>query len=377
MKYFLGLSLTLFIISKTVFSIDDETASAPQTRYVYLIVPGQGNFGGTKHDGKLPQTIPAHYKEIIRLKTPSDPTTSPFANFSSNNDDFGQQECQRLLHEDLNSLFNESNIKFIIHAYSQGTASILNYISILELADQNNTEKRTSKIEALILESVMISGFSAIHHYTSNHFRSSFISAGGILSLLPYSDCWIPLIGHKTTFPKFNIKGTQTIETLKHIPTSFPTIILHSPQDYVLPYDGALAMYEILQKQQNSKAYLIPVHRHVHIDMMSQNIQRRENKEKFLEIQDIACRTLSTVIDILNQHGVSNISSPPNRRNQPIFDKYHHKKHFKHISNVRLFHDRLQIYYQKLPAIPTASSLISIAVPMTMLCVSRYLQQRK
>jgi hypothetical protein len=143
MNNFSHLLLMLFIISKSVFSMDDETFSPHQTRYIYLIVPGQGNFGGTEHDGKIPQTIPDHYKkEVIRLKTPHAKTNK----FFCNKDDFGQKNCQKLLHEKLDELFAQPNIKFIIHAYSQGTASILNYISVLELADQNNDEKRTSKI---------------------------------------------------------------------------------------------------------------------------------------------------------------------------------------------------------------------------------------
>jgi hypothetical protein len=222
----------------------------------------------------------------------------------------------------------------MIHAYSQGTASILKYISDLEIADQERSidQRKTSKIEALILESAMISGLSAIYHFTSNHFRIAQIPFGKVLSLLPCSDSLIPLFARKTTFPKFNVSGTQTIELLKHIPNTFPTIILHAPEDYVLPYDGAVAMYQILQKTENNKVYLIPVHRHIHIDLMSQNIQHREDKSRFKEIQDIANCTLFSVINILNKHGISDIPPPENREYKPIFDKDHKKKHLEHIS---------------------------------------------
>lgn len=375
MKYIFHLSLIFILFLKIAHSVETTDGASP-TRYIYIIVPGQGDFGGTESDGKLPKTIPARYTEIVRLETPSEPTGSLFSNFSSNNDDFGQQECQTLLHKNLDDLFKESNTKFMIHAYSQGTASILKYISDLEIADQELSigQRKTSKIEALILESAMISGLSAIYHFTSNHFRIAQIPFGKVLSLLPCSDRLIPLFARKTTFPKFNVNGTQTIELLEHIPTTFPTIILHAPEDYVLPYDGAVAMYQILQKTENNKVYLIPVHRHIHIDLMSQTIQHREDKSKFTEIQDIANNTLLSVINILNKHGISDIPPPENREYKPIFDKDHKKKHLEHISKVRSLHDALKTYYHQLPQV---STLISIAVPMTMLCVSRYIQQRE
>ena len=378
MKYIFHSLIIIFFILKIAYCEETLENTPSSIRYIYLIVPGQGNFGGTENDGKLPQTIPEHYKEIIRLKTPGDATKSPFSKFSSIDDDFGQKNCQDLLHAQLDELFEQSNIKFMVHAYSQGTASILKYVSDLELEDKNLAlkEKRTSKIEALILESAMISGFSAMYTYTSNHFHYGLIEAGRLCSQVAYSEYVIPLFAQKTTFPEFDINGTQTIEILKNIPRTFPIIILHSPQDYILPFDGALATYQTLSELENKNVYLIPVDRKIHIDMMSQIIQHREDASKFREIQDAACDTLDKVIDILNKHNVSNISPPKNRNNQPIFDKRHDQKHVKHISNVRSLYSLLTSLSSG-PSIKTLASAFSIAIPLTMLCVSRYIHQSK
>lgn len=378
MKYIFYFSLALAFISKIIHSTE-ISENQHNTRYIYVIVPGQGDFGGTEDDGKLPPTIPSHYKEKIRIKTPLSERKGLFSSFSSAQDDFGQENCQKLLHAQLDALFEQSNTKFIIHAYSQGTASILNYISTIEIEDQNKDPKRTLKIEALILESAMISGFSATHHFTSNHFRYGLFPLGKICTWMPYSDRWVPIIAQLTTFPDFDIHGTHTIDILQNIPKLLPIIILHSPDDYILSYEGALGVYQALQEQGNNVS-LVLADRKVHIDMMSQNIQRREDKKKFREIQNVACKIASEVAEILKGHGISGIVQEENRGNKPIFDKSYHRKHLTHVSNVRFLYSMLRNLTHPIKAISSMlsineTSLVSITVSLTMLCVSRYIKQ--
>ena len=368
MNNFLHLLLILLIFIKTAYSADKEDA-LPSQRYVYIIVPGQGNFGGTEHDDKLPQTIPEHYKkEVIRLKTPHAKTN----NFFCNKDDFGQNNCQDLLHEKLDELFAQANIKFIIHAYSQGTASILNYISGLELADQNKEEKRTSKIEALILESVMISGFSAINHFVGKHFHYCGLPVGFFCSQLLYSDYWIPILAHKTTFPNFDINGTQTIDILGNIPKTFPIIILHTPKDYVLPFDGALAAYQTLLKHKNNNVYFIPVDRNIHIDMTSPHIQHKEDPGSFLELQSKGDNARAKVINILKMLDIYDLTKTEEGSDkeksdidltqfQPKFDRHYDKKHRKNVDNTRSFYNTL---------VSTATTMKNLAPVMTFFALS-------
>jgi hypothetical protein len=75
MKYIFHLSLIFILFLKIAHSVETTDGASP-TRYIYIIVPGQGDFGGTESDGKLPKTIPARYTEIVRLETPSEPTGS-------------------------------------------------------------------------------------------------------------------------------------------------------------------------------------------------------------------------------------------------------------------------------------------------------------
>lgn len=342
MKHLFYFSIAFIFTFKICLSIEQDHTQT--TRYVYVIVPGQGDFGGTEHDGKLPQTIPEHYKEIVRIKSPGSEKKTLLSSFSSNKDDFGQTNCQDLLSAQLDELFAQANIKFIIHAYSQGTASILNYISNLELADVNKDEKRTSKIEALILESAMISGFSAITHFTGNHFRFASLPIGKICRWLPYSDYWIPILAKFTTFPDFDINGVQTIDILHNIPKKLPIIIMHTPYDYVLPYDGALTLYQMLEGNEN--LYFITVKRKIHIDMTCSHVQRKECPTTHFDAHTKGQEARIALVNILKKLGIykSNDAKENNfdaSAYQPIFDKKFKIKHTTHVANTRHFYNTL------------------------------------
>ena len=53
MKYIFHFSLAFFLFLKCVSCMEVTDTTSSNTRYVYLIVPGQGDFGGTENDGNL------------------------------------------------------------------------------------------------------------------------------------------------------------------------------------------------------------------------------------------------------------------------------------------------------------------------------------
>jgi hypothetical protein len=141
----------------------------------------------------------------------------------------------------------------IIHATSQGTATAINYVA---------HEDKGRRIKALILESVIGSGNSAIEH-----------TVGGPLMLmdhitrLPFSYYWLPYIAQISQMQAYLPFGKQPIKSLSKIPNNLPVIIAHSQEDMQLSYRDACALYCGLRLQGNDNAYLItkPDSRHIHI----------------------------------------------------------------------------------------------------------------
>jgi hypothetical protein len=174
--------------------------------------------------------------------------------------DLGQGRCLTCLRE---AFAQKAFETAIIHATSQGTATALNY-----LAD----EDAGHHIKALILESVLVSGNSAIYHTTHGPLMgTSFLSS---LARLPLSYYWAPYCA-KCLFPWYWPFGKQPIKVLDKIPTTLPIIIIHSKDDMQLSYDDACALYYGLRSRGNDNVYLISKDgsRHIHlIDEREKNV---------------------------------------------------------------------------------------------------------
>ncbi len=191
--------------------------------HIYSI-PGQNGLGG--NPDYIKGLLGDNQATITPVSTPE------------NYPDLGQRKCINFLREAC--LMNKDK-KFIIHATSQGTATALNYL----------VEDQGRQIQALILESALVSGNSAIYHTVS----------GPLMNLkkvtkLPFAYYWLPYCA-KIVFPWYSPGGIQPIFSIDSIPTTVPVIIIHSKQDYQLSYNDACALYYRLRACGNDNVYLI------------------------------------------------------------------------------------------------------------------------
>jgi len=167
----------------------------------------------------------------------------------------GQNQCMKYLDEKMIALQQDNKVeKIVIHASSQGTATALNYVA-----------KNPTKVSAIILEAVLASGNSAVHHTVKN-----MILPGA--EKLPCSYYWMPYCA-KVTFPWYNPGGTQAIFSAENIPTNVPIILIHSVKDPQLSYSDALAVYHALRKAGNPNIYLITVKEHGHVFMLKRSTE--------------------------------------------------------------------------------------------------------
>lgn len=194
----------------------------------FVIVPGQNGMGG---------------ENVIKDKIINpDPEQITYADTPEGlNIDLGQLRCVNHLKDVMSPLLANDEIKnIVIHATSQGTATTINYVC------QNK-----EKISAVILESVLSSGNSAIHHTVANIFAPG-------AEKLPFSYYWMPYAA-KIMFPRYSPSGMQAIKTVSSFPTEIPVIIIHATKDPQLNYNDALALYYALCDTGNKSVYLISI----------------------------------------------------------------------------------------------------------------------
>ena len=171
--------------------------------------------------------------------------------------DLGQEHCLRHLRT---AIARKPFDNAIIHATSQGTATAINYVA---------HEDQGRRIKALVLESVIGSGNSAIERTVGgpamqmNHVTD-----------LPFSYYWLPYVAQISTMQTYFPFGKQPIKSLSKIPNDLPVIIAHSKQDMQLSYRDACALYCGLRLQGNNNAYLITKPDAQHISILdNQNDQ--------------------------------------------------------------------------------------------------------
>jgi predicted esterase len=184
-----------------------------------VVVPDQNGMGGQNAVKTLPyfENKPhlVHYVETPNLII-----------------DLGQNRCMQYLKQKMSLLTPKD--KAIIHASSQGTATTLNY-----------TSKYPEKIGALILESIMISGNSAISYNVP------------AVNKIPGSYYILPYLA-KFQFPFYAPAGEQPIMNVNKLPNDLPIIILHHENDPQLSYQDAQALYAFLKHtQKNKNVYLM------------------------------------------------------------------------------------------------------------------------
>lgn len=120
-------SFIIAIISLSLNSIVSASTMDKVVNLAHLIViPGKNGLGGENVNSILPQFI----DRTIFAETP---LSFP---------DFGQSRCMMYLDKSIKQADAQNASKIIIHASSQGTATIGNYLPLL----------KTNKIGAVILE---------------------------------------------------------------------------------------------------------------------------------------------------------------------------------------------------------------------------------
>lgn len=187
-----------------------------------LVIPGQNGLGGQNIKTVLPyfkdKDHLIHYVET--------PLWTP---------DLGQSRCVNYLKKTMSCL--ENNTPVIIHASSQGTATAINY-----------TAEHPQQVRALILESILLSGNSAIEHTVK---YCTFPSA----TSLPGSYYWMPYVA-KFQFPLYSPAGNQAIFNADKLPIDLPIIIMHHTNDPQLSYKDAQALYAFLKQQKKITMFI-------------------------------------------------------------------------------------------------------------------------
>jgi len=225
-KIILGFTFTSFFSG--IIAMD---GTHPRTHLV--VVPGQNELGGQNTDIVLPQYALASLKAQPPIKRYT--ATTPLTWRSI---DLGQKHCK----SHLQKTFTDNNLQapVIIHGSSQGTATTINYVA------QNPTAAK-----ALILESVLLTGNSAIHHTVKK-------SISGWLASVPGSYYWIPYFA-KILYPGYAPAGEQAIANIDKLPTDLPIIILHDENDRQLSFEDSQALYAYFKQIKNNKnVYFIP-----------------------------------------------------------------------------------------------------------------------
>jgi hypothetical protein len=208
----------------------------------FVVVPGQNGCGGEE---AISNNIINPYDDnyVVKAKTPEEMERI----------DLGQKNCIDDFIETLeeNNLFDKN---IVIHATSQGTATILNWLG---------KYPPCTNVKAVILEAVLESGNSAIKHTISGPF-----------SPVPYAASSIPesSLGYSAKiaiFPAYSPSGMQALKSVESIPTNIPIIIIHSKDDSQLPYDGAFRIYSLLREYGNDNVYFFSKEGSVHLNILS------------------------------------------------------------------------------------------------------------
>ena len=207
-----------------------------------FVIPGQNGLGGQNIDKILPGFEPKKVKTPCRYI------------------DFGQTNCQKLLKDQIGP--NDRDI--LIHASSQGTATAINW-----------TANNPDKVKALILESVLLTGNSAIHHTMDSMIFPGIGKVPGSYYLFPYLA--------KLIFPFYAPAGEQPIFNAENLPKNLPIIIIHATKDAQLNFKDAQALYAFLKSEmKHDNVYLMPIDKESHVLLLGANSQETKGIKSIL-----------------------------------------------------------------------------------------------
>lgn len=223
---------------------------ASSSDYPVLAVPGQNGLGSSRE--YVASQLGIDQEKIYRVSTPSACI------------DFGQRFCQKGLSLGFEAIDTRNG--YIIHATSQGTATVLNYLAANPIAQHS--------LRGVVLEAVMASGNSAIAH---NVHES------------PIGHVLAPYVARLIQFWTYSPSGMQAIKSIeKLLNKDCPIVLVHSTRDGCLPYYGACAIYYGLKEKGHRNVYFVT----------------KEDSRRHIEILDKSLAERSIVKSILAQHGV-------------------------------------------------------------------------
>jgi hypothetical protein len=195
--------------------------------HALVIVPGQsGDIGSTA--GCFSRWLQKDSHKLLYASTPQI-------------GDFGQAECMQDLHEVISKEANiiTENMEYILFPTSQGTSTVVNFFN------GKNAEIKNPK--ALLLQSIMLSGNSAIYHTVTNLMLP-------FVAYFPLSYYWMPYLA-QIGYQSYSPGGEQPIFNVENIPTDLPIIILHCTNDKQLSFADAQGLYAALCKNGNQNVY--------------------------------------------------------------------------------------------------------------------------
>lgn len=201
---------SLLLISSLLYSM--ENVFPEKRNLVVYAVPGRNGIGSkTKH-----------IQEIFNLSPNTEVVHVPIPSVFQ---DIGQSSCMSKL---LHALENEKrdDIDILLYGVFEGAATVLNYLPFL----------KNKNIKAVILESVLTSGNSAMYHKITWPLTDI-----EFLKDVPGSYYFIPYFATVLHWG-YRPGGRQPIKSVDEIRSDIPIIIIHSKNDNRFSFGEACAL---------------------------------------------------------------------------------------------------------------------------------------
>lgn len=228
-----------------------ENKNEPKASAEIYQVPGIGQI-----DTERAQENKKYAKQIFEDNPTIKPVQTPWILTSGSLPDLGQRACIGLLKEKLQ--IDQHNTPKVIHAFSQGTATTLNYLG--QIKDNRHN------IKLVVLEGTVASGNSAIRHTVGNGFLPAPLSW---LAKVPGSYVFLPYVAKCSIIisPFYRPAGMQAITSISSIDKNIPIVLIHSKGDREVAHSDSCALYYALKTQGHEHVYFISEEgdRHIHI----------------------------------------------------------------------------------------------------------------
>lgn len=174
--------------------------------------------------------------------------------------DFGQTNCINLLTEAFDKI--DAHRDIVLYANSQGTATVLNWMS-----DSANSARIRGRVRLVVLEAVMASGNTAIWHTIHSMIIPSSIRY--IIECLKL-DALVPVLVSMFVFRAYEPLSPQPLKRAENFPRNIPVVIVHSRGDRQLSYNDACALQHLFRKKlQMNHTYLCTRADEEHMDIYS------------------------------------------------------------------------------------------------------------